>query len=219
MSTRHVNTGSVNTRSVNTGSVNTGQLLIVRHGRTAYNATGRLQGRTDNPLDEVGLEQAQRVARHVAPTLEGDALIVSSPLLRARETAGAIAHVAGLEVVIDERWIEIDYGVYEGVPQSDVPADVWAKWRSEPSFAPEAGESLTAVHERVARACDELIGMAEGRTVVVVTHVSPIKSSIAWALGVDVGIGWRTHLDTASISRISVTPRGPVLKTFNEAAP
>jgi broad specificity phosphatase PhoE len=59
----------------------------------------------------------------------------------------------------------------------------------------------------------------EGRTAVIVTHVSPIKSSIAWALGVDVGVGWRTQLDTASVTRIALTPRGPVLRTFNEVAP
>lgn len=199
--------------------VTSGQLVILRHGRTAYNATGRLQGRTDNPLDEVGEEQARRVARHLLPTLDRDALIVSSPLVRARQTARAIAQDLDLDVVIDDRWIEIDYGVYEGVPQADVPAEVWTKWRSDSSFAPEQGESLESVHERVARACDDIIATIDGRTVVVVTHVSPIKSSIAWALGVDVGIGWRTQLDTASVSRIALGPRGPVLRTFNETAP
>lgn len=196
-----------------------GQLIIVRHGRTAYNATGRLQGRTDNPLDEVGYEQVRRVARHLAPSVGSDALVICSPLVRARQTADEIAHETGLEVAVDERWVEIDYGVYEGVPQADVPAHVWSKWRLDPHFAPESGESLAAVQERVSAACDDLFQRLEGRTAVVVTHVSPIKSSIAWALGADVGIGWRTQLDTASISRIVLTPRGPVLRTFNESAP
>jgi broad specificity phosphatase PhoE len=200
-------------------SVMAGHLVIVRHGRTAFNATGRLQGRTDNPLDDVGEEQARRVARHLLPALDRDAIIISSPLVRAQQTAGAIAEELGLEIAVDDRWIEIDYGVYEGVPQADVPADVWAAWRSDPSFAPEAGESLRSVQERVSQACEDLLVTLDGRTAVIVTHVSPIKSSIAWALGVDVGIGWRTHLDTASVSRIAVTPRGPVLRTFNEPAP
>jgi probable phosphoglycerate mutase len=139
--------------------------------------------------------------------------------VRAQQTARAIAAGLGLEIVIDDRWIEIDYGVYEGVPQVDVPADMWATWRSDSSFAPEAGESLWSVQERVSQACEDLVATIDGRTAVIVTHVSPIKSSIAWALGVDVGIGWRTHLDTASMSRIAVTPRGPVLRTFNETAP
>lgn len=196
-----------------------GQFVIVRHGRTAYNAQGRLQGRTDNPLDEVGEEQATRVARHLKSTVGADAFVVCSPLIRARQTAQAIANELELEVSVDERWIEIDYGSLEGVRQIDVPGDIWSKWRQDPSFAPELGESLVAVHERVASACDDLMNRLEGRTAVVVTHVSPIKSSIAWALGVDVGVGWRTQLDTASVTRIALTPRGPVLRTFNEIAP
>ncbi len=196
-----------------------GQLIIVRHGRTAYNVQGRLQGRTDNPLDDVGEEQATRVARHLKASVGADSLVVCSPLVRARQTAQAIADELELEVSIDERWIEIDYGALEGVRQIDVPGDIWSEWRQDPSFAPELGESLVSVQERVASACDELMERLEGRTAVIVTHVSPIKSSIAWALGVDVGVGWRTQLDTASVTRIALTPRGPVLRTFNEIAP
>ena len=196
-----------------------GQLIIVRHGRTAYNAQGRLQGRTDNPLDDVGEEQATRVARHLKASVGADSLVLCSPLVRARQTAQAIADELELEVSIDERWIEIDYGALEGVRQIDVPGDIWSEWRQDPSFAPELGESLVSVQERVASACDELMERLEGRTAVIVTHVSPIKSSIAWALGVDVGVGWRTQLDTASVTRIALTPRGPVLRTFNEIAP
>jgi len=199
--------------------VTSGQLIIVRHGRTAYNAQGRLQGRTDNPLDDVGEEQATRVARHLKASVGADSLVMCSPLVRARQTAQAIADELELEVSIDERWIEIDYGALEGVRQIDVPGDIWSEWRQDPSFAPELGESLVSVQERVASACDELMERLEGRTAVIVTHVSPIKSSIAWALGVDVGVGWRTQLDTASVTRIALTPRGPVLRTFNEIAP
>ena len=196
-----------------------GQLIIVRHGRTAYNAQGRLQGRTDNPLDDVGEEQATRVARHLKASVGADSLVMCSPLVRARQTAQAIADELELEVSIDERWIEIDYGALEGVRQIDVPGDIWSEWRQDPSFAPELGESLVSVQERVASACDELMERLEGRTAVIVTHVSPIKSSIAWALGVAGGVGWRTHLDTASLTRIALTPGGPVLRTFNEIAP
>lgn len=196
-----------------------GQLIIVRHGRTAYNATGRLQGRTDNPLDDVGLEQARRVARHLEKVLDEMAIVICSPLQRARQTAAAIASSSDLEVSVDDRWIEIDYGVLEGMKQVDVPAEVWSQWRTDPLFAPELGESLEAVQERVTAACEDLMSRLDGRTAVIVTHVSPIKSSIAWALGAEVGIGWRTQLDTASVSRILLTPRGPVLKSFNETAP
>ena len=195
-----------------------GSIIIVRHGRTEFNATGRLQGRTDNPLDEVGLAQAEAVATYLAPELLSDTLIVCSPLLRARQTATAIAKGVGASLEIDERWIELDYGAYEGLRQSEVPANVWREWRSDSDFAAPQGESLNQVQERVAQACDDLAQRLDGRTAVVVSHVSPIKSAVAWALGVDVSVGWKTQLVTASITRISVSANGVALTSFNEVA-
>jgi broad specificity phosphatase PhoE len=194
----------------------TSSLIIVRHGRTAFNAQGLLQGRVDNPLDSVGEEQASAVGSYLAPILNDEVVIISSPLLRARSTAAAIVEGTDIDVIVDDRWTELSYGVYEGVPQGEVPAEVWNRWRSDPHFAPDSGETLAQVQDRVAQACEELLGSLDGRTAVIVSHVSPIKSAVAWALGVDVGVSWRTQLDTASISRITLTGRGPVLRSFNE---
>lgn len=195
-----------------------GSIIIVRHGRTEFNAAGRLQGRTDNPLDDVGLAQAEAVATYLAPELLSDTLIVCSPLLRARQTATAIAKGVGASLEIDERWIELDYGSYEGLWQAEVPANVWREWRADSDFAAPQGESLNQVQERVAQACDDLAQRLDGRTAVVVSHVSPIKSAVAWALGVDVSVGWKTQLVTASITRISVSANGAALTSFNEVA-
>lgn len=195
-----------------------GSIIIVRHGRTEFNATGRLQGRTDNPLDEVGLAQAEAVAAYLQPELLPDALFVCSPLLRARQTATAIVDRVGSSFDIDERWIELDYGSYEGLRQAEVPANVWREWRADSDFAASQGESLNQVQERVAQACDDLAQRLNGRTAVVVSHVSPIKSAVAWALGVDVSVGWKTQLVTASITRISVSANGAALTSFNEVA-
>ena len=195
-----------------------GSIIIVRHGRTEFNATGRLQGRTDNPLDEVGLAQAEAVAAYLKPELLSDTLFVCSPLLRARQTATAIVNRVGSSFDIDERWIELDYGSYEGMRQAEVPANVWREWRSDSDFAAPQGESLNQVQERVAQACDDLAQRLDGRTAVVVSHVSPIKSAVAWALGVDVSVGWKTQLVTASITRISVSASGAALTSFNEVA-
>lgn len=189
-----------------------GEIVLVRHGRTALNAAGRLQGRVDEPLDEVGRQQAQRLATRLVPLLGDDDLVISSPLVRARATAAAL----GRDADVDERWIEMSYGVFDGLPQGDVSPDVWAKWRNDPYFAPDGGESLAAVTERVHRACDDLRDLASGRRVVVVSHVSPIKAAIAWALGTDESASWRMHLDTAAVTRISVTARGVALVSFNE---
>ena len=193
-----------------------GSIIIVRHGRTEFNATGRLQGRTDNPLDEVGLAQAEAVAAYLQPELLPDTLFVCSPLLRARQTATAIVDRVGSSFDIDERWIELDYGSYEGLRQAEVPANVWREWRSDSDFAAPQGESLNQVQERVSQACDDLAQRLNGRTAVVVSHVSPIKSAVAWALGVDVSVGWRTQLVTASMTRISVSVNGAALTSFNE---
>lgn len=195
-----------------------GSIIIVRHGRTDFNATGRLQGRTDNPLDEVGLAQADAVATYLAPELLSDTLIVSSPLLRARQTASAIAGSVGASFEIDERWIELDYGAFEGLRQSEVPISVWREWRGDSNFAAPHGESLNQVQIRVADACAELARRLNGRTAVVVSHVSPIKSAVAWALEVDVSVGWKTHLVTASITRLAISAHGAALTAFNEVA-
>jgi probable phosphoglycerate mutase len=195
-----------------------GSIIIVRHGRTEFNAAGRLQGRTDNPLDEVGLAQAEAVATYLAPELLSDTLIVCSPLLRARQTATAIAEGVGASLEIDERWIELDYGAYEGLRQSEVPSNVWREWRSDSDFAAPQGESLNQVQQRVADACAELAQRLDGRTAVVVSHVSPIKSAVAWALGVDVSVGWKTQLATASITRLAISANGAALTSFNEVA-
>ena len=142
--------------------------------------------------------------------------VVTSPLQRARETAAQIAGVSGVVAEVDERWVEVDYGVLDGVPLAEVPADLWARWRNEPDFAPEGGESLASVSARVARACDDLWGEAADGHVVVVSHVSPVKAAAGWALGVGHEVTWRTFVSPGSIMRIAAGPAGPVLHSFGE---
>ncbi|MBM3684762.1 MAG: histidine phosphatase family protein [Actinobacteria bacterium] len=190
-------------------------LIVVRHGRTAANAAGLLQGRVDNPLDDVGRAQAAAIA----DVLVGCAhpLVVSSPLLRARETADAVAHRLGAPVQIDDRFLELDYGLLDGVPTKDVGADVWARWRVDPEFAPEGGESLAALQHRVEDACRDLAALAAERDVLVFSHVSPIKATVAWALGVGPATTWRMHVAQATITRVRTAPT-TALTSFNEVA-
>lgn len=183
-------------------------LILLRHGRTLLNAQGRLQGRIDEPLDGVGEGQALAAAAYIGPVDE----VISSPLARAQQTAAAF----GQPIITDDRWVELSYGVYEGVLHADVPSVAWTHWKRDPAWVPEGGESLGALDVRVRAACDELRERAIGRDVLVVSHVSPIKSAVAWALGVGVGISWRSHLSHASICRIDLRRDGPVLFSFNE---
>jgi probable phosphoglycerate mutase len=195
-------------------------LILVRHGESTGNAQGLLLGRIDAPLTEHGRQQAVSVRS----LLDGPvAELRSSPLARARDTAAALGLQA--EVQIDERWVEVDYGEFDGQPLREIPAEVWQEWRRDPKFRPRDGETLAEVDLRVAGACDALFAEAgagarrqEG-DVVIVSHVTPIKAAVAWALGTDAGLSWRLHLNTASVTRIGWGNDGPVLHGFNQVAP
>ena len=188
-------------------------LIVVRHGQTHANASGLLLGHADPKLDATGRAQASAIAASLAP-LPRSTRIITSPLRRARETASIITREAPVEV--DDRWIELDYGAFDGTPIGDVPAETWTRWRSDPDFAPEGGETLRELGARVAAACEDLLPDAEERDVVVVTHVSPVKASVAWTLGVGDEIAWRTFVAPGSITRIGVRHARPVLLSFNE---
>jgi broad specificity phosphatase PhoE len=186
-------------------------LILVRHGQTATNAEGRLLGRADPPLTDLGARQAAAVAAAIGSV----ARVVSSPLARAQDSAACF----GLPVELDERWIEIDYGDFEGLALTDVPADFWARWRDDPTLAPPGGESLAALGVRVRDACESLTADARERDVVVVSHVSPIKAAVAWALAGDDRMQFRMFLDVAGVSRIAFRDHGPVLVSFDERVP
>lgn len=186
-------------------------LLLVRHGRTDANATGLLLGRADIPLDDIGRRQAAALVEVVGRPSR----VISSPLRRCRQTAEAF----GVPVEVDDRWIELDYGRFDQTPMGDVPRDVWQRWRSDLDFAPPGGESIGALGVRVRSALDELapsLSDAAAGDTVVVSHVSPIKAAVAWALGVGDEVTWRMFVGVASVTRVAVTERGPLLHAFNQ---
>jgi alpha-ribazole phosphatase len=185
-------------------------LIVVRHGRTDANAAGLLLGRRDPGLDELGRRQAAAVR----PLVEGATRVVTSPLQRCCETADAL----GLPVSVDDRWIELDYGVLDGTPLRDVPADVWARWVADTTFAPEGGESIATVGERVRAACDDLAEEAAANDVVVVTHVSPLKAAVAWALGVPDDVTWHLYAAPAAVTCISTSGPRRSLHSYNVTA-
>lgn len=182
-------------------------LTIVRHGRTEANRDKLLLGRLDPALDDVGSAQAEALARHIGAVDR----IICSPLRRTRQTAEAW----GLPVEIDDRWIELDYGDLDGRPLAEVPPHTWRAWRSDVEFVPAGGESIADLGRRVRAACDDLCVDAIDRDVVVVTHVSPIKAAVAWALGVSDDIAWRMFVAPAAVTRIAVSDAGPSLRGFN----
>ena len=190
------------------------QLVFVRHGQTDANRNGVLLGRLDPPLNDAGREQAAVVAARVA--LLEPARIVTSPLVRAMETARIVAVACGLDVAVDNRLIEVDYGEYDGLPLGELPSDLVWKWRNDADFAPPGGESLATVGKRMGEYTSEVLdSLAEGPCVAV-SHVSPIKAAVLWALGLPDLYAWRLRLDNASVTRLAPGPDGPVLLSFNE---
>lgn len=186
-------------------------ILFARHGQTAPNRDGLVLGRADPELTEEGRRQAARLADALAR--EPVAAILASPLLRARQTAEAIAQACRLPVAVDERLVEIDWGTWEGRSTGNLAQTDVDRWRADDGTAPE-GESLESLTRRVEDFCTEQLD--HDQLVVAVSHVSPIKAAAAWAMGVDGSVAWRMFLGLASITRVGQGRSSPVLLSFNE---
>jgi len=185
-------------------------IVFARHGQTAPNRDGLVLGRADPELTEEGRRQAERLAEALAG--EPVTAILTSPLLRACQTAEAVSAACGLPVTVDDRLVEIDWGTWEGRPAGSLAVADVDRGRAD-GTAPE-GESLTSLTARVESFCLDMLE-TEGH-VVAVSHVSPIKGAAAWALGVDGTIAWRMFLGLASITRVGQGRTSPVLLSFNE---
>ncbi|MFD4021840.1 bifunctional RNase H/acid phosphatase [Streptomyces sindenensis] len=183
-------------------------LVLLRHGETALTPEKRFSGSggTDPELSAVGRGQAERAAEHFA-ALGTVQEIVSSPLRRCRETAAAVAARLGLDVRIDEGLRETDFGAWEGLTFGEVReryGDDLTAWLASPDTAPTGGgESFAQVAERVAAARDRLVARYAGRTVLLVTHVTPIKTFVRLALGAPPEALFRMELSAASVSTVA----------------
>ena len=186
-------------------------IVFARHGQTAPNRDGLVLGRADPELTEEGHRQAELLA--VALRGEPVAAILSSPLLRARQTAEPIGEACGVPVEVDDRLIEIDWGAWEGRATGSLAKSDVDRWKAEDGTAPE-GESLDSLSLRVESFCREQLD--QDGLVVAVSHVSPIKAAAAWAMGVDGSVAWRMFLGLASITRVGQGKANPVLLSFNE---
>ncbi|WP_066955151.1 bifunctional RNase H/acid phosphatase [Streptomyces lushanensis] len=182
--------------------------VLLRHGETALTPEKRFSGSGggDPELSAIGRRQAEAVA--VALAARGTVQdIVSSPLRRCRETAGAVAARLGLDVTVEEGLRETDFGAWEGLTFAEVreryPDDLSA-WLASPAVAPTGGgESFATVGRRVRAARDRLLDRYQGRTVLVVTHVTPVKTLIRLALGAPPESLFRMELSAASLSAVA----------------
>jgi len=194
--------------------------LLLRHGQTPMSVQKRYAGRSDVPLTDVGVQQAAASAKRLASA--GLGVIVTSPLLRTVQTAQEVAAVTGAAVVTDDGFRETDFGAWEGLTFAEVrerwPAEV-AAWLADPEVAPPGGESFIDVSARVTAALHRVLAARAGQTVLVVSHVTPIKTLVAAALLAPPPALYRMHLDVAALSEIDWYADGPaVLRSFNDTS-
>lgn len=186
------------------------RFLLLRHGQTELSTQRRYSGRGNPALTEVGRRQADAAAEYLAQR-GGIAAVITSPLQRAYDTAATAAKALGLDVTVDGDLIETDFGAWEGLTFGEAAQrdpDLHRSWLRDTSVTPPGGESFDAVHHRVRRARNRIIAEHGGSTVLVVSHVTPIKTLLRMALDAGAGILYRLHLDLASLSIADFYPDG-----------
>ncbi|WP_104482773.1 bifunctional RNase H/acid phosphatase [Actinokineospora auranticolor] len=187
------------------------KILLLRHGQTEMSVDRRYSGRGDVPLTDHGQAQAEAAARRIAKLdgIDADTPILASPLSRATSTAAAVAAATGGRVRVDDALIETDFGSWEGLTFAQAverDPELHARWLADTSVPPPGGESFDRVHERVRAFRDELVGAYPERTVLVVSHVTPIKALLRLGLDVGPSLLYRLHLDLASLSIVEFYP-------------
>ncbi len=186
------------------------RVLLLRHGQTELSVGRRYSGHGDPELTPLGHRQAAGAALRLGK-VAGVAAILSSPLRRARQTAAAVADATGAPLVVRHRLIETDFGAWEGLTFAEArerdPA-LHAAWLGSEDVSPPGGESFAEVGRRIEAELAELAATYPGATVVVVSHVTPIKMMLRHALSGGPEILYRLHLDLASLSEVDFYPDG-----------
>jgi ribonuclease H / adenosylcobalamin/alpha-ribazole phosphatase len=195
--------------------------LLLRHGATALSAERRFAGRGDIPLTAAGEQQAAAAAAELAER-GGIDLVVASPLRRALRTAELASAATGAPLQVDDDLAETDFGAWEGLTFAEAserwPAQL-ASWLAGADVPPPGGESFAEVASRVSRATDLLLAAHPQRTLLLVSHVTPIKALVCRALLAPPNAMFRMHLDVASLCEIDWFADGPaLLRSLNDTA-
>ncbi|MFJ8055904.1 bifunctional RNase H/acid phosphatase [Streptomyces sp. NPDC096142] len=198
--------------------------VLLRHGETPLTPQKRFSGSggTDPSLSATGRDQAERAATALAAR-GAIQHIIASPLARTRQTAAAAAERLGLDVTIEEGLRETDFGAWEGLTFGEVrdrhPDDLTA-WLADPTVRPTGGgESFADTATRIAATRDKLTAAYAGRTVLLVTHVTPIKTFVQLALGAPPESLFRMELSAASISAVAYYADGNAsVRLFNDTS-
>lgn len=171
-------------------------IYVIRHGQTALNSAHALQGRSDQPLNEKGFEQARAAALRLVERGVAFSHVFSSPLVRAIQTAEVVA--PGVPVTVDERLIEMDYGPYEGTDLNNLPPEIltfFSDFVHNP--APEGMEQLASVVERTGAFIEEVAGL--GGDVLVSTHAIAMKGILEYLTPDSQGSYWSKYLGNCAV--------------------
>jgi len=206
-------------------------VVLVRHGVTEYTTGRRFSGGLGGhnpPLSEEGRAQIELVAEWLSPLRDRVAAVLASPVRRTRESADLLGEAWGVAVVEEPGFAEMEFGAWEGLTFDEVREqhgdDLVAWYDSLDNRPGGTGESFRAVEERVLAGLDRLLSAYAGRTVVVVSHVTPIKTLVAHVLEAPLTSQFMMQLSPASVTVLSFLtsdhpgPRAAV-RLFNALPP
>ncbi len=176
-------------------------LYLIRHGRSTWNAEGRVQGQADAPLDDTGREQAQKLAQKLRD-IDFDAFY-SSPLSRARETAKIVAEPHDLPITFDERLMERSFGNWTGKLGAEIDEEMKKpphnNWRFE---GPPGGESRIQIVNRAMSVFNEIIAARTDQTIAVVSHGGLLSAYLAHVIGLPLETSVYIHFFNTAVARI-----------------
>jgi 2,3-bisphosphoglycerate-dependent phosphoglycerate mutase len=195
------------------------ELIVIRHGETAWNADNRIQGHADIALNRTGLLQAQAIARRLAAVPID--VIFSSDLLRARQTAHAIAQVKALKIHLDARLREVNLGVFQGMTRMEAQQKFTGDYNRffhspEYAFAIDGGESRADKEAQIAGFIEDTLLVFRGKRIVLVTHGGPLLSVFRVTLGIPQHMPVRLKLYNAGINRFLLEDDSWILSAWGD---
>jgi broad specificity phosphatase PhoE len=196
-------------------------LLLIRHGETAWNSEGRMQGRTDTPLNSQGIEQAYRLAERLAHEERIDVLY-SSPLMRARVTAEIVGRPFGLDPILDIRLVERSAGGLEGLTLAEIEQtfpDLYRTWQdSKERLILPGAEDERGLHQRVSSFLDMIRAKHPKDRVAVVTHGGTLTMFFATLMGLDIEKRFPFRFDNTSVSKVDLVGNQVRIEMLNDTS-
>lgn len=186
------------------------RIILVRHGETDHTTDKRFSGglaSANPPLNDLGRRHVRETAEWLASVADQVDVVITSPVRRTRESAEIVAEVLGKdEILVDDGFAEMEFGTWDGLTYLEVAEklpDELAAWLGDMDHAPGGGESFRTVEKRVLAGLERVIETHAGQTVVLVSHVTPIKTLVAHALGAPLESLYRMELQPASVTMLS----------------